>query len=386
MSAYQSLALTVLVPFDADSAAYTTYPEAPVMPVPPEQQSDYLAALKREVLLTKDFVWETRVTHLIFAGGTAANMTLAYWCGLMDTFAEYYPGSPEALIRFDVPPSLISSKTVQYAVKYHTLMNIRLNALAAPKDTWDADAEKDVLPGVFGFFNREHCVDWGFEVPVHPGAAFCPAAELASRVAELKPNYVRFFSAGAEKDSVSLPSDFAPALEEIGYKELADGFFTKRTVMRKWFANGDASAKISFGLGGISGFDTCVRTTTSDLEEYLAHAGIDESIYTGILREVKPVPKLYEGGIEFLPANVVCVPEFAINTLAPDDDLAVQETPEGLKFFSAKGEYAGKILASDASPAYALALAGKRLAARVTGIKPEAEAPACISVTLYLMS
>ena len=238
--------------------------------LPQERAGAYLDALKREVVSAAGELPDASVDQINWVGGSAVNMTLAFWCGLVEILQGQFPGVNTARMRFDVGPGLVSSKTVAYAFRFNTCFNVIMESL------------DDSALGLLGQA-REHMRGERFStfgVQASP-AAFSDQEQARETIAQLKAletGYVRL-TGGEGGVGEEAPAWLADMLEEAGYHQLDPAFFATSAKYRRWFADAAGSDRMGFGLGAESRYAGAHFVATSDADEYIAKAGLSMDIY-----------------------------------------------------------------------------------------------------------
>lgn len=249
----KSVSLTLNVPF-YDGAV------AGVATVPTQGREAYLDALEREVKAAAGDAAGAKVRMVRFVGGTAANMTLARWCRVMDDVRTSFPGSDVALLRFDVTPDLVNQKTAAYAFRYRALFNLVLERLDR-KSVDEVRAVRDVLLA-------EKLDSFGIQVP----ASALEDASCVAHVLEVRPAYV-LAASGPVRPEV------AAALKEAGYAQRMDGFYCLHPRACQWFRPDPDEGIFGFGAGSTTKTDEDQFETVADTAMYTELAGLSGQIY-----------------------------------------------------------------------------------------------------------
>ena len=268
----RSLSIVVRTPFEPDRFAGDA-----AAPISAEQRASYLQALRREVASGAEDALESRVSLVLFSGGTPANMTLATWCYLMDDIMACYKGVPTAHVRFDAEPRLINHKTAQYAHRWHSLFNMLVPDFADPAAPWGREDAGDAIAEALEHMVYEKCAEWGVEttLPQADGAAAQKAADvLVARLGFYKPGYIRL-----HRPDAALAPCIADALSSCGYRASKGGLFANHAKYASWFIENETDDVLGFGVGTLSRIGGVAFKTCGDVSLYCEQAGVSAAIY-----------------------------------------------------------------------------------------------------------
>lgn len=249
--------------------------------VPQELRDAYMAALEREVVSAAGDARGGRVVSLRFEGCSPANMSLAAWCRLVETFQGHYRGIDTARMLFDVPAALVTKKAVAYAFRFRSCFNVRLDSMG--------EQSLAALRRVRAIVDGERFPTFGVELPVgalsreradqaephleEPNSAELP--DLPAVLAACSPGYVRLTGG-------PVPEGCARDLCAAGLGEVAPGLFADSPRYAPWFDRSAVGALMGFGLGAESAYAGARFRTTSDPRAYLEGAGLTMDIYESV--------------------------------------------------------------------------------------------------------